>query len=157
MRTVMSFTHASTPRNHWAMLALLFVFPLQRTWCGRRASATKAPRNSSRPWLRCRLAGPRRGSSRHRLPCPGRRSGDRHIERRFSFTEGFAKRFEIGYTREDHAAGNTVRLSSASTDGLNIFHGKAVLVPENAGKTEVGSRHRQWRNQRAPGEQTSPR
>jgi hypothetical protein len=53
-----------------------------------------------------------------------------------SFTEGFAKRFELGYTREDHAAGNTAGLSPLWTDGLNLFHAKAVVVPENAGKTK---------------------
>ena len=53
-----------------------------------------------------------------------------------SITEGFAKRFEVGYTREDHAAGNTAGLSPLWTDGINIFHAKANLVPENAGKTK---------------------
>jgi len=53
-----------------------------------------------------------------------------------SFTEGFGKRFEAGYTREDHAAGDTAGLSSLWTDGLNIFHAKAIAVPENAGKTK---------------------
>jgi hypothetical protein len=53
-----------------------------------------------------------------------------------SFTEGFAKRFEAGYTREDHAAGDTTGLSPLWTDGFNIFHAKANLVPENAGKTK---------------------
>ena len=51
-----------------------------------------------------------------------------------SITEGFAKRIEIGYTREDHAAGNTAGLSPLWTDGLNIVHGKVNFVPENAGK-----------------------
>jgi hypothetical protein len=51
-------------------------------------------------------------------------------------TEGFAKRIEVGYTREDHAAGNTAGLSPLWTDGFNIFHGKVNLVPENAGKTK---------------------
>jgi len=53
-----------------------------------------------------------------------------------SITEGFAKRLEFGYTREDHAAGNTSELSPLWTDGLNIFHGKLNVVPENAGKTK---------------------
>jgi hypothetical protein len=53
-----------------------------------------------------------------------------------SFTEGFGKYFEAGYTREDHAAGDTAGLSSLWTDGLNTFHAKAVVVPENAGKTK---------------------
>jgi len=53
-----------------------------------------------------------------------------------SFTEGFARRFEVGYARQDHAAGNNAALSGLWTDGLNIFHGKAVVVQENAGKTK---------------------
>ena len=53
-----------------------------------------------------------------------------------SVTEGFAKRFEVGYTREDHAAGSTTGLSPLWTDGINIVHGKVNLVPENAGKTK---------------------
>jgi hypothetical protein len=51
-----------------------------------------------------------------------------------SVTEGFAKRFEIGYTREDHAKGDTAGLSPLWTGGLNIVHGKVNLIPENAGK-----------------------
>lgn len=53
-----------------------------------------------------------------------------------SITEGFAKRFEAGYSREDHSAGHTTGLSPLWTNGLNIFHGKANLVPENAFKTK---------------------
>lgn len=53
-----------------------------------------------------------------------------------SLTEGFAKRFEVGYTREDHAAGSSTTLSPLWTDGLNIFHGKARIVEENAAKTK---------------------
>jgi hypothetical protein len=53
-----------------------------------------------------------------------------------SFTEGFARRFELGYTRQDHAAGSSASLSPLWTDGLNIFHGKAIVVSENAGKTK---------------------
>jgi hypothetical protein len=53
-----------------------------------------------------------------------------------SITEGFAKRFEAGYTREDHAAGSTAGLNTLWTDGLNIFHAKANVVAENAGKTK---------------------
>jgi len=53
-----------------------------------------------------------------------------------SITEGFAQRFEIGYTREDHATTSTTGLSPLWKTGINIFHGKANLVPENAGKTK---------------------
>lgn len=53
-----------------------------------------------------------------------------------AITEGFATRFEAGYTREDHAAGNNTALSPLWTDGLNIFHAKARIIDENAGKTK---------------------
>ncbi|MDR3793587.1 MAG: DUF3034 family protein [Terracidiphilus sp.] len=53
-----------------------------------------------------------------------------------SITEGFAQHIEVGYTREDHAAGNTAGLSPLWRSGLNIFHGKVNVVPENAGKTK---------------------
>jgi len=54
----------------------------------------------------------------------------------FSVTEGFAKHVEVGYTREFHATGDTKGLSPLWTDGIDIFHGKVNLVPENAGKTK---------------------
>ena len=64
-----------------------------------------------------------------------------------SVTEGLAKHIEFGYTREDHdythynlvAYNNGTSigvLSSNWTGGYNIFHGKANLVNENAGKTK---------------------
>jgi hypothetical protein len=53
-----------------------------------------------------------------------------------SITEGFAKRFEVGYTREDHEAGTNTALSPLWDSGFNIVHGKANIVPENAFKTK---------------------
>jgi len=54
----------------------------------------------------------------------------------YSVTEGFAKRFEVGYTLEEHAAGDTAGLSPLWKEGFNIVHGKVNVVPENAGKTK---------------------
>jgi hypothetical protein len=51
-----------------------------------------------------------------------------------SVTEGFAKRFEIGYTGEIHAAGDSKAFSSLWGSGFTVLHGKAVLIPENLGK-----------------------
>jgi hypothetical protein len=53
-----------------------------------------------------------------------------------SITEGIAKHFEYGYTREDHSAGSSVNFSPLWTNGFNIFHAKANIVNENAGKTK---------------------
>ncbi len=53
-----------------------------------------------------------------------------------SVTEGFAKHFEAGYTGEIHAEGSTAGLSPLWNGGFSIVHGKATLIPENAGKTK---------------------
>jgi hypothetical protein len=51
-----------------------------------------------------------------------------------SATVGFLSRFEVGYTRAFNSAGSTAGLSPLFGGGFNIVHGKANLVPENAGK-----------------------
>lgn len=49
-----------------------------------------------------------------------------------NFTEGFAKRFEAGYTSEVHAAGDAA-ISANWEHDMSIVHGKAQIVDENAG------------------------
>jgi Protein of unknown function (DUF3034) len=51
-----------------------------------------------------------------------------------SGTVGFLKRFEAGYTRALNSDGSAPALSPLFNGGFNIFHGKANLVGENAGK-----------------------
>ena len=52
----------------------------------------------------------------------------------FSVTEGFANRAEAGYTRSVHTLGNDMAASDGAlsrlwdADGMNIFHGKVVLI-----------------------------
>jgi hypothetical protein len=53
-----------------------------------------------------------------------------------SITEGFARRFEVGYTGISHASGDTAGLSPLWNGGLSVVHGKATVIPENAGKTK---------------------
>ncbi|HMD78151.1 MAG TPA: DUF3034 family protein [Terracidiphilus sp.] len=50
-----------------------------------------------------------------------------------SITEGFAKRFEAGYTSEIHAGPDPTGLWASD---FSIVHAKATIVPENAGKTK---------------------
>jgi hypothetical protein len=45
-----------------------------------------------------------------------------------SVTEGFAKHFEIGYTRAIHQNGTDSSLSPLWTGGYNVIHGKATLL-----------------------------
>ena len=50
-----------------------------------------------------------------------------------SVTEGFANRAEVGYTRSIHMEGTNADFSSLwNYSGMNIFHGKGVLLKENA-------------------------
>jgi hypothetical protein len=51
-----------------------------------------------------------------------------------SITEGFAKRFEVGYTSEIHAAGSS-DITPLWNGDLSIVHGKANILPENFNKT----------------------
>lgn len=55
-----------------------------------------------------------------------------------SVTEGFAQRFEFGYTSEVHAGSNTIYPATpgAWDSGLSILHAKANVIPENAYKTK---------------------
>ena len=48
-----------------------------------------------------------------------------------SITVGFLKRFEMGYTHEFHTQGDDKGLSPLWQNGFEIFHGKAMLIPEN--------------------------
>lgn len=54
-----------------------------------------------------------------------------------SITEGFHRYFEVGYTRAIHAGGNDAALSPMWTDGYNVFHGKATVLP-------AGAFHQKW-------------
>jgi hypothetical protein len=51
-----------------------------------------------------------------------------------SGTVGFLKRFEAGYSRALSSDGSTPALSPLFEGGFNIFHAKANLLGENAGK-----------------------
>ncbi len=49
----------------------------------------------------------------------------------FSVTEGFANRFEVGYTRSVHTMGDSPAFSSLwHYAGMNIFHGKVVAIKD---------------------------
>ena len=52
-----------------------------------------------------------------------------------SITEGFANRFEVGYTRSIHQLGNSVTTPGSFSNlwnynGMNVFHGKVVLIKD---------------------------
>src|ERR1017187_5258937 len=51
-----------------------------------------------------------------------------------SITEGFANRAEVGYSRSIHQTGNAITGLNLSSlwkfDGMNVFHGKVVLLKD---------------------------
>lgn len=57
--------------------------------------------------------------------------GDFH---EFSTTVGIGNRFEFGYTHQYHIMGGDPELSPLIQNGIDIFHGKINLVPENLQK-----------------------
>ncbi len=60
--------------------------------------------------------------------------GDVHTA---SVTEGFGNWAEVGYTRSAHTNGNNPYFSSLwEYSGMNIFHGKGVILPENSFKSK---------------------
>jgi hypothetical protein len=54
----------------------------------------------------------------------------------FSITEGFGKRFEVGFTQSFSSAGNTPVVSTLFSNGYTALHGKLTVVSENAAKTK---------------------
>jgi hypothetical protein len=53
-----------------------------------------------------------------------------------SITEGFANRAEVGYTRSVHLKGDSAMFSSLwDFSGMNIFHGKAVVIKDGEFKS----------------------
>jgi len=54
-----------------------------------------------------------------------------------SITEGFANRAEVGYTRSAHTNGDNPYFSSLwEFGGMNVFHGKGVVLPEDSFQTK---------------------
>jgi hypothetical protein len=53
-----------------------------------------------------------------------------------SITVGLGKRFEVGYTGDIHVEGGNAVLSPLWHNSFNIFHGKAILFPENFHKQQ---------------------
>jgi len=137
MRTTLSFIHASAPKSRWATLVLLFVFASAMHMARAQSLGYEGPTGVFVTPLAATAGSPAHGAGHpvisYHVLAGGPVIGTYTT---VSFTEGFGKYFEAGYTREDHAAGDTAGLSPLWTDGLNIFHAKAVVVPENAGKTK---------------------
>jgi hypothetical protein len=137
MRAFAPSFHSPVFKSQWTTLILILVLPFAAHTAQAQSLGYEGPTGVFVTPLASTAASPAKGAGHpviaYHLLAGGPVIGTWNT---VSITEGFAKRFEAGYTREDHAAGNTAGLSPLWTDGLNIFHGKANIVPENAGKTK---------------------
>jgi hypothetical protein len=137
MRAYLPSFHSSAFKSQWAALVLLVAISFATAAARAQSLGYEGPTGVFVTPLASTAASPANGAGHpviaYHLLAGGPVIGTWST---VSITEGFAKHIEAGYTREDHAAGNTADLSPLWTDGLNIFHGKANIVPENAGKTK---------------------
>jgi hypothetical protein len=137
MRADLPSFHPSAFKSQWATLILLFAVSFATSAARAQNLGYEGPTGVFVTPLASTAASPAHGAGHpviaYHLLAGGPVIGTWNT---VSITEGFAKRIELGYTREDHAAGNTAGLSPLWTDGLNIFHGKVNIVAENAGKTK---------------------
>ena len=137
MRIFASSFHSPVFKIRWATLFLLLALPFAARSAQSQSLGYEGPTGIFVTPLASTAASPANGAGHpviaYHVLAGGPVIGTWNT---VSITEGFAKRVEFGYTREDHEAGKTAGLSPLWTDGLNIVHGKVNIVPENAGKTK---------------------
>jgi hypothetical protein len=134
MRVFTSIFHSPVFQSLWAMLILLFVLPFATHAAQAQSLGYEGPTGVFVTPLAYTSASPANGlgkpSVSYHFLAGGPVIGDFNT---ISVTEGFAKRFEFGYTSEVHAGADPDSLWKSD---FSIVHGKATIVPENAGKTK---------------------
>jgi hypothetical protein len=151
MRVFASIFHLPVFKSYWSTLALFFILALASPSAQAQSLGYEGPTGVFVTPLALVSASPAKGlgqpSVAYHFLAGGPIIGDFST---VSITEGFAKRFEFGYTSEIHAGGATpyfpgtagivtaagVPGSSLFASDLDIVHGKATIVAENAGKTK---------------------
>jgi hypothetical protein len=142
MRISASIFHSPVFKSYWAALALLFVLSFVSRAAQAQSLGYEGPTGVFVTPLAYTSASPVNGlgkpSVSYHFLAGGPVIGDFST---VSITEGFAKRFELGYTSEIHAGAFKLPLQGYSGSqikpaDIGIVHGKATLVAENAGKTK---------------------
>jgi len=141
IKSLYAYSDKSIAVKHpWTKLSLLLVLPFIVPTAHAQSLGYEGPTGVFVTPLAYTSASPARGlgkpSVAYHFLAGGPVIGDYST---VSVTEGFAKRFEAGYTSEIHAG--AYKLPVQGYDGLkpsdfSIVHGKATIVPENAGKTK---------------------
>ncbi len=133
MRVLASIFRSPAPRNLFAIPAFLVALPIAANTAWAQSLGYEGPTGVFVTPLAYTSASPANGlgkpSVSYHFLAGGPLIGDFST---VSVTEGFAKRFELGYTSEAHAGGSDGATSALWNSDVDIVHGKAVLLPENS-------------------------
>jgi hypothetical protein len=138
MRVFALIFHSPVFKSNWSALALFFVLVLATPFARAQSLGYEGPTGVFVTPLASTASSPANGFGKpvvgYHFIAGGDTLGDYQT---VSVTEGFAKRYEFGYTSEFHAGSNQLpQETSYYYQGFQIVHGKANLVEENAGKTK---------------------
>jgi hypothetical protein len=134
MRVFAPFFLSPVTKLQWATLAALLVLPLAAHLAQAQSLGYEGPTGVFVTPIAYTSASPANGlgkpSVSYHFLAGGPVIGNFST---VSVTEGFAKRFEVGYTSEIHSGADPYGLWNSD---FSIVHGKATVVSENAGKTK---------------------
>jgi len=141
MRVFASIFHSPVSMKNWAAIALILALSLAARATQAQSLGWEGPTGVFVTPLAHVSASPAKGlgepSVSYHFLAGGPIIGDWST---VSVTEGFAKRFEFGYTHEIHSeeGGSKAPLGPALTplwnSGIDVVHGKVNLIPDGFGK-----------------------
>jgi hypothetical protein len=145
MRVFAAIFHSPVFKSYWSSLALLFVLALASPFAQAQNLSYEGPTGVFVTPLASTAASPDKSLGKpvvgYHFIAGGNGLGDYQT---VSVTEGYAKRFEFGYTSEFHAGSYQLPLvTSANAQGFEIVHGKANLITSKTfGAISVGAIYR---------------
>ncbi|HME58006.1 MAG TPA: DUF3034 family protein [Terracidiphilus sp.] len=145
MRVFAPIFHSPVFKSYWSTLALLFVLALASPSAQAQSLGYEGPTGIFVTPLASTAASPDKGLGKpvvgYHFIAGGNGLGDYQT---VSVTEGFAKRYEFGYTSEFHAGSNQLpTVTGYNYQGFQIVHGKANLITSKTfGAISVGAIYR---------------
>ena len=135
-----SFSHSPEFKTRWATLSLFLALPFATHTAQSQSLGYEGPTGVFVTPLAYTSASPANGlgkpSVSYHFLAGGPVIGDFST---VSVTEGYAKRFEFGYTSEIHAGAEKLPsngYSNGTAEDFGVIHAKVTVVAENAGKTK---------------------
>jgi hypothetical protein len=151
MRVFASIFHSPVFKSRWATLMLLFALPFAIRAAQAQSLGYEGPTGVFVTPLASTAASPSNGFGKpvvgYHFLAAGNEIGDYST---ISVTEGFAKRYEFGYTSEIHAGSNQLPIDGVVeqpayklSQDFSILHGKATVLTNKAlGSIAVGGIYR---------------